>query len=137
MQQTQLDRWLVKKIVHVNRIYFQTMPEGLPDDIDIEEAPAESGARFKYRATTRDEETAREACEAFSAQNITYTARVEERDTPLARFVGNPKRSVTILFMSLALAFLGLAFALSGIPQAFIGNMLSEKQVLDDAKRKK
>ena len=113
------------------------MPEGLPGDLDIEEAPPETGAQFKYRATTRDEETAQEACDIFGTQNITYTARVEERNTPLARFVGNPKRSVTILFMTLTLAFLGMLFAISGIPQAFIGNLLMEKEAIDSAKIRK
>ena len=104
------------------------MPEGLPDDLDLQEAPPESGARYKYRATTRSEEIAKEACATFSEQNITYTARVEERDTPLARFVGNPRRSVTMLLLSLFLLFMSIAFAISGIPQAFIARMLMDKE---------
>jgi len=137
MQHTKIDRWLIKKVVHINRIFFNTMPEGLPRELDIEEAPEESGAQFKYRATTREEEVAREACDIFSQQNITYTARVDKRDTPMARFVGNPKRSVTILFMTIAFALFGLLFALTGIPQALISNVLMEKEAIDAAKGRK
>jgi len=136
MQQTQFDRWLVKKFVHINRLYFNTMPDGLPDDLDIEEAPAESGAQFKFRATTYDEESAQEACDVFASQNIAYTARIDQRDSPLARFVGNPKRSVTILFMTLGLALMGILFTLSGIPRAYVENLLSEKEEVDEAQRR-
>ena len=137
MQHTKLDRWLIRKFVHINHIYFNTMPEGLPGDLDIEEAPEESGSSYQYRATTRDEDTAHEACEVFSEQNITYTARIEKMDTSFARFVGNPKRSVTILFMTIGLALMGLLFAFSGIPRAFISNMLAEKETVDEASKKR
>ena len=137
MQHTKLDRWLVRKFVHINRIYFNTMPDSLPEDLEIEEAPEESGATYKYRATTRDEEMAKEVCDMFAQQNITYTARIDKMDTPFARFIGNPHRSVTILFMTIGLALMGILFAFSGIPQAYISNLLTEKEVLDEAIKKK
>jgi len=112
------------------------MPESLPGDLEIEEADEESGARYKYRATTNSEETAKEACNVFAAQNITYTARVDERTGTLARFVGNPKRSVTMLMVWIALLIFGILFAVSGVVQAVISNLLQDKVELKAVDKK-
>lgn len=127
MQHTKLDRWLCKKFVHINRIYFNTMPEALPQDLEIDEAGEESGARYKYRATTTSEETAKDACEVFAAQNIMYTARVDEKTGLLARFVGNPNRSVTMLAIWIGLFIFSLLFILSGVVPTLISNLLQDK----------
>ncbi len=139
MQHTKFDRWLCRKFVHINRIYFNTMPEGIPRDLDIIEAGEESGARYKYRGTTRDEHLAHEVCEIFVSQNITYTARVDESDTLIARFVGNPRRSITMMIFWICLGFMGIVFALSGIPQLVMVNLLSDQdevKIQDDIDRK-
>lgn len=127
MQHTKLDRWLCRKFVHINRIYFNTMPEGIPRDLEIVESGAESGARYKYRGTTRDANLAHEVSEIFVSQNITYTARVDELDTLLARFVGDPRRSVTMMFIWIGLFIFGIIFAFSGIPQVVISNILMDQ----------
>lgn len=114
------------------------MPEGLPNDFDIVESDAESGARYKYRGTTRDEYLAHEVCEMFVTQSITYTARVDEMDTLIARFVGNPKRSVTMMFVWICLSLFGIVFAFSGIPQMVINNLLLDQdavKVQDEVRR--
>lgn len=136
MQHTKLDRWLCRKFVHINQIYFNTMPDHLPQGLDIEEAEEESGARYRYRATTNSEETAKEACDVFATQNITYTARVDERTGALARFVGNPKRSVTMLIVWISLLIFGILFAVSGVVQVVISNLLQDKVELKAGDRK-
>ena len=103
------------------------MPEGLPRDLEIVEAGEESGARYKFRGTTRDEELAHEVSELFVSQNITYTARVDELDTFLAKFVGNPKRSITMMVIWISLGIFGAFFAISGIPQMVMNNLLSDQ----------
>lgn len=130
MQHTKLDRWLCRKFVHINQIYFNTMPDNLPQGLDVKEAEEESGARYRYRATTRSEGLAREACDTFAAQSITYTARVDQLDTPLARFLGNPKRSVTMLMVWIGLILLGVLFILSGVTQMAISAMLQDKEAV-------
>lgn len=113
------------------------MPESLPRELEIVEADKESGARYRYRATSFSEQLAKDACEIFAAQNITYTARVDERDTPLARFLGNPKRSVTMLFVWLTISFLAILFAISGVVPMAISTLLQDKESVGMSKKVK
>ena len=131
MQHTKLDRWLCRQFVHINRIYFNTLPESLPRELDVVEADKESGSRYRYRATTFSEQVAKDVCDIFATQNITYTARVDERDTLIARFVGNPKRSVTMLFVWLSIAFLAIAIALSGMIPMAVSTLLQDKKAVE------
>ena len=131
MQHTKFDRWLCRKFVHINRIYFNTMPVGLPRDLDVIEADEERGARYKYRGTTRDEYLAHEVSELFVSQNITYTARVDELDSLIARFVGNPRRSITMMIFWICLTFMGIVFAFSGIPQMVMANLMSDQDAVN------
>ncbi|MCF6312732.1 MAG: hypothetical protein L3J39_09805 [Verrucomicrobiales bacterium] len=117
MQHTKFDRWLWRKFVHINQIYFNTMPDSFPHGLELMESDAESGARYRYRATTRSEHAAQELCEIFLAENITYTARIQNRDTVFARFVGDANRSVTMLVVWIGLFFVSVLFIFSGATQ--------------------
>ena len=126
-QHTKLDRWLWRRFVHINQIYFNTMPTTFPGGLDLMESDPESGAKYRFRATTRSEYAAQELCDLFLASNITYTARVQERDTPFAKFVGNPNRSVTMLMVWTFLTLLGIIFVLSGATQMVISKAMEDK----------
>lgn len=127
MQHTKFDRWLWRKYVHINQIYFNTMPGSFPRGMELMESDPESGARYRYRATTRSEVDAQELCDIFLAENITYAARVQERDTPFARFVGNQNRSVTLMTVWIFLFFMGIIFLLSGVTQMAITSMMEDR----------
>lgn len=140
MQKTKIDRWLCRKFVHINQIYFNTLPESLPRGIVVEESGKESGARFRYRAETRDEDLAQEVCNLFVSQNITFTSRVHERDTLLAQYLGNPKKSVTMTALWVTMALVAILFYFSGLSQMVVATMLQDKDTVkmqDKLKRDK
>lgn len=103
------------------------MPSEIPRGMDFLEADGESGGRYKYRCSTRDEGLAKELCDLFATENITYASRIDERDTPFAKFVGNPKRSVTMMLIWIGLLFMGILFTLSGVTQMAISTLLQDK----------
>ena len=118
MQQTDLDRWLRKKFIYITRIYCNTLPRELPSGLLVEEAPEESGGRYLYKLSTRSEKLIERVSEALQAENITYTARVEDRQTPLNWLLNNPHKSFSMRMLWAVIAAAGLVFALSGAPQA-------------------
>jgi len=138
MQKTKFDHWLLRKYVHINRIYFNTMPSAIPRGMDFLEAEGESGGRYKYRCSTRDEFLAKELCEVFVNENITFASRVDERDTSFANFVGNPKRSVTMMLIWIGLTFMAILFTVSGVTQMALSAILQDKDaVMDEDQAKK
>ncbi len=137
MQQTSLDRWLRKKFLFVTAIYCNTLPDDLPKELSIEEAGEESGARFRYKLTTRKEEIIEDATECFRMQSITYTSRVSDREVWFSKYLNNRKKSITfqLIWALFALASAGLVY--SGAPsklwQALVDEETDEEVVeIDD-----
>jgi len=116
MQQTPLDRWLRKKFLFVTSLYCNTLPDDLPKELVIDEAGEESGARFRYKLTTRSEEIIEDATECFRMQNITYTSRVSDREVWFSKYLNNRQKSITfqLIWVLFALAAVGIVF--SGAP---------------------
>ena len=116
MQQTSIDRWLRKKFLFVTSLYCNTLPDDLPKELAIDEAGEESGARYRYKLTTRNEEIVEDATECFRMQNITYTSRVSDREVWFSKYLNNRKKSITfqMIWIFFALAFAGVVY--SGAP---------------------
>lgn len=132
MQQTRLDRWLIKKFIHINRIYCNTLPEDIPWGIKVEEAPAESGGRFLYKLTTQSEKLLGNLTEELSMQNITYTSRVEERKVWYGKFLNNPHKSFTYRMVWTSLGVFSFLFAVSGIPKMILDHLLADQEVVEE-----
>jgi hypothetical protein len=131
MQQTQFDRWLRKKFIYINRIYCNTLPHGLPTGLRIEEAPEESGGRYLYKLSTRSDRVLAEVTYLLEAENITYTARVEDRRTFWNRLFNHPQKSFSFRVAWALIAVAGLIFSLSGMPQE-IWAKLTEEEVEEE-----
>ena len=126
MQQTQFDRWLRKKFIYINRIYCNTLPPGLPHGLKIEEAPEESGGRYLYKLSTRSDRVLGEATCLLDAENITYTARVEDRKTIWNRLFNHPQKSFSFRVAWALVGVAGLVFSLSGLPQEIWARLTDE-----------
>ncbi len=128
MQQTPFDQWLRRKFLYVTQIYCNTLPEGLPSELPIEEAGEESGGRFRYTMTTRDEEIVAETVECFRMQTITYTSRVYDRDVWFAKYLNSRQKSMTfrVVWLLICLTFVG--FIVSGLPIRIYDYLVSDEE---------
>ena len=132
MQQTSFDQWLRRKFLFVTQIYCNTLPEGLPEELSVEEADEESGGRYHYTMKTRDDELVADTVECFRMQNITYTSRVYDRDVWFAKYLNNRTKSMTfrIVWLSMFLAFVGFVF--SGAPMAIVHYVMDEEEEVEE-----
>ncbi len=106
------------------------MPETFPSGLDLVEAEEEGGGRYRYRCSTRSEELAQEVCDLFLSENITYTSRIDTRDTPFARFVGNDQRSVSFMLVWIGILLMGILFLLSGVTQMALSSLLLDRDAV-------
>ena len=132
MQQTRLDRWLIKKFVHINRVYCNTLPEDIPWGVKVEEAPVESGGRFLYKLTTRSEKLLNQVADEMQMQNITYTSRVEERKVWYGKFINNPHKSFTFRMIWTSIGVFAFLFAVSGLPGMILDHLLADEEVMEE-----
>lgn len=127
MQQTNIDRWLRKKFLFITSMYTNTLPDELPSGLDITEAGEETGARYRYKLTTRNEQVIEEAAECFRMQNITYTSRVSDRKVWFSKCLTNRQKSVTFQGIWLLITIGVVAFILSGIPVMVWQSLVAEE----------
>ena len=95
MQQTQLDHWLKKRFSHITRIYCNVLPQGIPAQALIEEAPEGKSSSHRYRITSPSDEVTDGVISQFRLQGITFAARVDEGGGMVGRMVTRPRRSFT------------------------------------------
>jgi hypothetical protein len=128
MQQTSFDQWLRRKFLFVTQIYCNTLPEDLPEELAVEEADEESGGRYRYTMSTRDELLVADAVECFRMQNVTYTTRVHDRDVWFAKYLNSRTKSMTfrIVWLCMFLALVGFVF--SGAPLAIYHYVMDDEE---------
>jgi hypothetical protein len=136
MQQTALDQWLRKKFIFINRVYCNTLPQSLPFGLTVEEAPEESGGRYLYKLSTRSERVLEDISQQLEDENIIFTSRVEDRDTPFNWLFNHPHKSFTYRAMWTLIAIGGAIFSLSGMPQK-VWAMLTEEEVEEELVEKR
>ena len=95
MQQTALDHWLQKKFSHVTRFYCNVLPEGIPNDIGVEEAPEGEASSHRFRITAMNDAKSDQVVDLLRVQGITYQAQIDERSGGASRLVSRPRRSLT------------------------------------------
>ena len=135
MQQTKLDQWLRKKLIYINRVYCNTLPEKLPFGLQLEEAPEESGGRYLYKLSTRSETVLADLAKALRRENITYTSRIEDRQVWFHGLLNNPHKSFTYRMAWLGI-YAGIAiFILSGAPLKIWRNLNEKEGEVDPAAR--
>lgn len=128
MQQTQLDLWLRRRFVYINRVYCNTLPERLPLGLLVEEAPEESGGRYLYKLTTRSEPVLKDLVQALEMQNITYTSRVDDLEAWYTKYLNNPHKSFTFSMVWVLFGVMGFIFAVSGAPQKIWAALMDEEK---------
>jgi hypothetical protein len=96
MQQTALDRWLIKEFVYICKVYCNTLPQDVPPGVLLEETSEESGGRYRYCFTVRNDQQMSELTARLEVANITYTSRVSERTGSVSKLFNNPERSFSL-----------------------------------------
>jgi hypothetical protein len=116
MQQTKFDHWLRKKFVHETLIYCNTLPRGLDERFPIEEAAADQPASHRFRIRPWNDEALLELVERLRLEGITYAATIQDKSGPLARWLGQPGRSLTCEAIWFVLAVTGAGCLLAFLP---------------------
>lgn len=116
MQKTPIDRWLQKKFVYVSHIYCNTLPDSVPPEAKLEETTEETGGRYLYKFTVRDDATMNALTAHLEVANITYASRVADGTGWTNRLFNDPKKSFTMQVFWLIFIIVISAVILSGYP---------------------
>lgn len=116
MQQTAIDRWLRKEFVYVCKVYCNTLPPSLPDNVLLEEAGEDSSGLYRYCFTVRNDRQMSELTAFLEVANITYTSRVSERGGTAGKLFNNPDKSFTLQVGWTVLILIIISIAFSGLP---------------------
>tara|TARA_R110002096_G_scaffold332415_1_gene526453 strand:+ start:1471 stop:1917 length:447 start_codon:yes stop_codon:yes gene_type:complete len=135
MQQTPLDRWLRKKYVYVSHVYCNTLPQGLPYGVTVEETTGESGSMYLYRLTPENDKILDELTAHLEVANITYTSRVSDNEGLGDKMLNDQNKSFTMQIAWLIFIVIILAVAFSGLP-VHLWKTLSAAEEETDGKKK-
>ena len=116
MQKTGLDRWLQKKYIYVTQVYCNTLPHHIPSGVDLDETTEETGGRYLYRFTTRNDRELNELTAHLEVENITYTSRIGKCGGFKAKLFNDPQKSFTMGVFWVIFIIIILAVIFSGLP---------------------
>lgn len=116
MQKTPIDRWLQKKFVYVSHIYCNTLPDTVPPEAKLEETTEETGGRYLYKFTVRDDATMNKLTAHLEVANITYASRVADGTGWANKLFNDPKKSFTMQVFWLIFIIVVASIILSGYP---------------------
>ena len=134
MQQTQIDRWLRKKYVYISHVYCNTLPQGLPYGVTVEETTADCGGRYRYRLTPKNDKILDELTAHLEVANITYTSRIADHEGMGDKMLNDPNKSFTMQVAWLIFIIAILSIIFSGLP-VHLWNTLSADEEETDGKK--
>lgn len=116
MQQTSIDRWLRNQFVYVCKVYTNSLPSQVPENVILDDAGGDSQGMYRYCFTIRNNKQMSELTAHLEVANITYTSRVSERDGLVGKLFNNPERSFTLRVAWILFTILIISIILSGLP---------------------
>ena len=106
-----------RKFVQQTQVYCNTLPYSIPNGVIVDETTEESGGRYLYRLTPENDTILTELTAHLEVANITYTARVKEKQGTPNRLFNNPNQSFTMQIAWIILIIVIISIFAARIPQ--------------------
>jgi hypothetical protein len=106
-----------KKFLQQTQVYCNTLPYSIPVGVIVDETTEESGGRYIYRLTPENDAILNELTAHLEVANITYTARVNEKEGAANKVLNNPNESFTMQIAWLIFLIVIAFIFIMGIPQ--------------------
>lgn len=106
-----------QKFVQRTQVYCNTLPYSIPNGVIVDETTEESGGRYLYRLTPQNDAILNELTAHLEVANITYTARVMEKQGTGNRLFNNPNESFTMQIAWFIFILIVISIFVAGVPQ--------------------